>query len=265
MKNIRFYNEDAVYQSDKQHFSSLGGGAVVAYSNDTDAVNYWKPQVIVGTATSKFTTALGGDSYTFTSPNFRVQYTGDTLTNLAWVFVQKDDLILIDKWTVDTSNVTNISYMFFNCVSLISLNLSDWNTSVVTDMRQMFVNCQSLFLINFSNWDTANVTDMSSIFVGCTSLTSLDISSFDFTNVLNIVSMFYGCSSLADLQFGTNLKLSLDLNFCPLTHTSALSVLNGLATITTTQTITFKATTYSTLTAAEIKTATDKGWTITSA
>ena len=102
-------------------------------------------------------------------------------------------------------------------------------------------------------------------FAFCYSLTSLNISSFNLSAVTNVDNMFNECSSLTDLQFGTNLKVSLDLSDSPLTHTSALSVLNGLATITTSQSITFKASTYSTLTAAEIKTATDKGWAITSA
>ena len=143
--------------------------------------------MIVGTALNEFTTYLGGDSYSFTSPNFKVIYSGDTLTSLADAFSYQGGLTSLDKFTVNTNNVTSMN------------------------------------------------------------------------------SMFDGCYSLTDLKFGTNLKVSLSLSDSPLTHASALSVLNGLAAITTSKTITFKTATYSTLTAAEIKTATDKGWTIRSA
>ena len=144
--------------------------------------------MIAGTASEEFTpTDYTFSGYTFTSPNFKVNYTGNTLTNLVGAFSDQTGLTSINKFTIDTNNVTSMN------------------------------------------------------------------------------SMFDGCYSLTDLKFGTNLKVSLSLSDSPLTHTSALSVLNGLATITTSKTINFKATTYSTLTAAEIKTATDKGWTITSA
>ena len=145
------------------------------------------------------------------------------------------------------------------------LDLSNFDTNKVTNMDGMFYGCYSLASLDLSNFNTSNVTNMNGIFQECSSLTSLDLSSFDTSNVTYMGWMFQGCKSLTDLKFGKNLKLSLDLQWNPLTHTSALSVLNGLAAITTSKTITFKATTYSTLTAAEIKTATDKGWTITSA
>src|SRR5574344_1163618 len=112
MKNIRFYNEDAAYQTDKQHFSSLGGGAVVAYANDTDKTYYYEPNLIVGTASKEFTpTEYAFSGYTFTSPKFRVRYSGDALTSLSNAFNEKSSLASIDKWTVDTSNVTDISVM----------------------------------------------------------------------------------------------------------------------------------------------------------
>ena len=245
----------------------------------------------MGTAYSDFTATLGGDSYTFTSPNFRVRYSGDALTSLSNAFNEKSSLASIDKWTVDTSNVTDMTAMFQWCTSLASLGLGNFNTSAVYNMRYMFIGCSSLTSLDLSSFDTSKVTNMRSMFKSCLSLTelnisgfntnavynmrymlcdcyslaSLDVSSFNLSAVTDVGDMFNECSSLTDLQFGTNLKVSLDLSDCPLTHTSALSVLNGLATITDGQTITFKATTYSTLTAAEIKTATDKGWTITSA
>ena len=385
---------------------ALSGGAVVAYSNETDTVNYWKPQVIVGTATKDGYCYFGNDQYAVTSPNFRIQYTGDTLTSITAGFGVYSILSSLTKWTIDLTNITNfsgcfnsfqgssldlsnwnlpnasaITYCFVND-TMDYLNLSGWNAPLCKNTSQMFSysninylnlsntnvlvhyqtftdltanticlsgatikNCASLFYtanhiknINLENADTSSVTswlsfcasseieslnlknvilkgnlremmyeshslsdinldgtntdeatDFTMMFYGCSSLISLDLSNFNTDNVTAMTNCFYycsslasldisswnlkngaymfngGCSSLADLKFGYGLKEYINVSDCPLTHTSALSVLNGLATITTTQTITFKATTYSTLTAAEIKDATDKGWAITSA
>ena len=171
---------------------------------------------------------------------------------------------ILDLSSFDTSAITDMSGMFNGCKSLNYLDLSSFDTSNVTYMISMFDGCKSLTSLDLSSFNTSAVTDMSGMFGLCSSLTSLDKFTVNTNNVTSMNSMFDGCYSLTDLKFGTNLKVSLSLSDSPLTHASALSVLNGLAAITTSKTITFKATTYSTLTAAEIKTATDKGWTITS-
>ena len=191
------------------------------------------------------------------------------VTNMRSMFNYCTSLASLDLSSFDTSNVTTMDWMFQWCSALTSLDVSSFNTSNVTNMENMFGNWHlspvTTSITGLSTWNTSKVTNMNSMFQYQRNIQFLDISNFDFSNVTDVDDMFYECSSLTDLQFGKNLKLTLYLGSCPLTHTSALSVLNGLATITTTQAITFKATTYSTLTAAEIKTATDKGWTITSA
>ena len=63
----------------------------------------------------------------------------------------------------------------------------------------------------------------------------------------------------------TGISTSIDLQSSPLTHDSAMALMNGLNTVTGTKTITFKSTTYETLTEAEIAAATAKGWTVKSA
>ena len=188
------------------------------------------------------------------------------VTNMRHAFSRCKSLEHINLARLNTSNVINLACIFRNCYHLKELDVNSFDTSKATDMSRMFDNCSLLASLDLSNFNTSNVTNMRLMFAQCYELHSLDISSFDFSNVDNSFDFaFNHCSSLTDLQFGTNCKQTLYMYESPLTHESALSAINGLATITTSQSITFKASTYSTLTAAEIKTATDKGWTITSA
>ena len=64
------------------------------------------------------------------------------------------------------------------------------------------------------------------------------------------------CNSLV------NLKLSLDLSNCPLTHESANFVINELAEVKDHQVLTFSNETYEALIESEIKSAEAKNWRI---
>lgn len=77
--------------------------------------------------------------------------------------------------------------------------------------------------------------------------------------------MFSFCSKLTTITGPiTGISTSIDLQHSPLTHDSAMVLMNGLNTVTETKTITFKSTTYETLTEVEIAAATAKGWTVAS-
>ena len=78
--------------------------------------------------------------------------------------------------------------------------------------------------------------------------------------------MFDACYALTTITGPiTGISVNIDLGSSPLTHDSAMVLMNGLNTVTGTKTITFKSTTYGTLTEAEIAAATAKGWTVKSA
>lgn len=171
-------------------------------------------------------------------------------------------LISLNLSNFDTSNVTDMNYMFFECKKLASLDLSSFNTSKVTDMKEMFGYCRKLNHLDLSSFDTSNVTNMSWMFENCKSLKALDISSFNFTNVKNVIDMFYYCFSLTDLKFGKNLKISIDLSDCPLTHESVLSVIDGLAEVEEQQTLWLNCKNYDQLTDEDISFANSKNWKI---
>lgn len=90
----------------------------------------------------------------------------------------------------------------------------------------------------------------------------LDLSRFDFSHVEDSYNMFKGWAYLTDLKFGKSMKKSLNFRHCPLTHESALSVIDGLAKVEEQQVLTFSKKTYDTLSLEDIKKAIDKNWMI---
>ena len=213
------------------------------------------------------------------------------VTNMKKMFHDCNNLQTLDLSNFDTSKVTKLSDMFSMCESLTPINLSNFDTSNVTNMDFLFQNCTSLTSLDLSNFDTSNCTNMESMFSGCKALTSLDLSNFDTSKVTNMRYLFYNCYSLETLNLNFNTtavtnmgsmfyycsglttvtgvfegtKVDLDLHFSPLTNASAMVFINGLANVEETKTITFKSTTYNTLTEEQIAVATSKGWTVISA
>lgn len=214
------------------------------------------------------------------------------MTNMSGVFRSCSGLTSLDVSNFNTSNVTTMSGVFNGCSGLTSLNLSGWDTSSVTNMGYMFGNCSGLTSLDVSNFDTSKVTNMGGVFSFCSGLTSLDVSNFNTSKVTSMNGMFSSCSGLTSLNLSgwnlskvtgvdnmflycsnlntitgpiTGISTNIDLGYSPLTHDSAMVFMNGLNTVTETETITFKSTTYETLTEAEIAAATAKGWTVQSA
>lgn len=181
----------------------------------------------------------------------------------------------------DTQNVLTMSDMFKGCTNLISVPL--FNTSKVSGMSNMFKGCSNLTSI--PAFDTSNVSYMNGMFYGCSSITT--IPAFDTSGVYNMENMFYGCSnltsipeldaslvgyhgeaadnmfygctSLTDCGGFKNLLYDIDLRYSPLTHESAMNIINKVA-MTNGHAITFSKVTYNTLSAEDIKIATDKHW-----
>ena len=211
------------------------------------------------------------------------------VTNMNQLFYQcyKLTSLNISEW--ETGQVTNMNSMFQECEALVSLDLSDWDTSSVTNMSSMFKNCSSLTSLNVSGWGNSNSIDMGNMFYDCKVLVELDLSTWNFTNVSNIDYIFRDMTSLTDLDAsGITLANTTDVfnfayqstnltNFVSfknistvvtatylnnLTVNSIMSIINNLATVTTTQTLQLGATNLAKLTEDQVAIAVNKGWTV---
>lgn len=145
----------------------------------------------------------------------------------------------------DFSNVTDLSYMFSTCSNLTSV--PKINTSNITDMSAMFPYCYRLTSIPEFNASNVKYNGIGSTFKSCESLT--DVGGFT-----NLGMAFSGPSSVY-VQFDD----------CPLTHLSALNIINNVYNLNNNLNyygiakISFSGVT---LSEDDIAIATNKAWTI---
>ena len=131
---------------------------------------------------------------------------------------------------IDTRNVTDISYMFYYCGSITSIPLL--NTSNAKNMRSMFYDCSRL-----------------------TSVPALDAS-----NATSLSYMFGYCPNIEYIHMH-GMKVSFDISASrKFTREALVEILNNLATVTTSPTLTMGYTNLAKLTDADKAIATGKGW-----
>lgn len=173
---------------------------------------------------------------------------------------------------IDCSGLTqsgNFSSSFYGCSCIEELNfinLPDY--AIVADsMFSLAPNIipDKLKTVSFSpKFKLSNAT---LLFNGRISLEEV-IGELDFSGItaVNVQSNpFNGCTSLAEIRF-TKESIKYNLSFTQssqLSDESIQSILDGLATVSSTQTLAFNSAVYAKLTEEQKQSATDKGWTIT--
>ena len=111
--------------------------------------------------------------------------------------------------------------------------------------------------------DMVDMQNLYNCFRDCTSLTSLTLPAGFGQSATRFVECFRSCTSLTTITGNPNFKVSVSFVDCNrLTHDSLMVIINGLQTVTTTQTLTLGTTNLAKLTDEEKKVATDKGWTL---
>lgn len=156
----------------------------------------------------------------------------------------------------DTENVINMDNTFGYCHNLI--NIPQLNTSNVNSMSQLCYECSNITTIPLL--DTSKVTTLVNAFNGCLKLVA--IPALDVSKVSNMTYTFYHCSSLKSILM-TGMKVKFDISASTQFEESDLvTILNNLATVTTTQTLTMGATNLAKLTDEDKAIATNKGWTL---
>lgn len=197
------------------------------------------------------------------------------VTTMGNMFQDCKSLTSLDVSSFNTSKVKDypsFAYMFNNCNSLKALDLSTFDfsntyASSYVGLYGMFRDCKSLKTIKLPSTVTFNNSgiSMGQMFYNCNSLTSLDLSNWDTSKVIDMGNMFFDCSKLSNLTLGTDWASnssisSFDLSYSPLTHDSAIDVINKLATRSNSPVITFSNQVG--LYQSEIDVATNKGWSV---
>lgn len=193
--------------------------------------------------------------------NFKTPNVTNMHQMFSWGSTGSPRYTTLDLTSFDTSKVTDMGNMFYLNQNLQSIDLSSFNTSRVTDMSYMFCGC-ALISLDVSNFNVSRVTDFNGAFMMNHALTTLNLSGWNITTS-KCSEMFNECESLTTVLGPiTGIKFYLDLHYSPLTNASAMVFINGLAEVTEAKTITFKKTTYDTLTPEQIAVATSKGWNV---
>lgn len=169
--------------------------------------------------------------------------------------------------TETTKSNVNISNCFQYCTSLTfgsdMLGSLVEKASNITGLFAGCTNLKSATAATIGEW-TINAKSTSTMFYNCSSL--VQIPCLDMTKVtISTSSMFTGCTSLQLLYKGglKNLSTSTDLSSCTaLTHDSLVDLLNVIATVNTSRTLTLGSTNLAKLTDEEKAIATGKGWTL---
>ena len=188
---------------------------------------------------------------------------GQNATNLAQCFANCEALKYIALPAGFGQNATNSYGCFSYCQALTSLTLPDGFGQNATNLDRCFEQCIFLNSITFPDGFGQNATSFYWFFYNCYNLNSLHLPTGFGQASTNNVMMFYYCSGLTTITGNPNFKVSLELSPCQnLTHDSIMVVINGLQTVTETQTLKLGETNLAKLTDEEKQIATDKGWTL---
>lgn len=198
------------------------------------------------------------------------------------------DITPLERWNV--SNVDNLSSAFQNCVSLEDISaIYTWNPVLNTGLNNFFNGCTSLSEVDLSNWHAPVLNRCSSLIAGCSKVTKLNVSNLITSQNTRINSMVTNCGSLKELNLSncnfssvsdnsvftncTSLTTLVgpfynwksqysEIQNCPLSVESCVTLFEGLVNDGTKRTLTIKSSSYSQLSSEQIAIATAKGWSI---
>ena len=199
-----------------------------------------------------------------------IQTGGSEPTNPRAVFAYdtSTSIVVQNTLVVDMIAADNLEYCFYNCSNLTSISLPDGFGRTAVKIGGCFSGCTSLTSLTLPDGFGQNATMLVAraivgCFYNCKKLESLHLPSGFGQKATNLGNCFYNCTSLTTITGNPNFKVSLNLSYSKnLTHDSIMVVINGLQTVTETQTLTLGSTNLAKLTDEEKQIATNKGWTL---
>lgn len=164
--------------------------------------------------------------------------------------------------------------------------VADVSQNTVTGLMDLFKECRNLKKVIF-NANIGNMSTLNSTFKSCTSLTTLDLSDMKAESLERLMSTFMGCWSLTNIKFPkckkitfandafsgctslatikldstTVISTSISFSDSPLTHDSALAIINALDADNP-GTLTLNSAVKDALTDEDKAIITNKGWTL---
>lgn len=188
---------------------------------------------------------------------------GQNATTLYQCFANCSSLTSLTLPTGFGQNATNINRCFYYNDKLASLTIHDGFGQNATDFSYCFYMLRALTTLTLPAGCGSNATNLDTCFSYCSGLTTLHLPDGFGQNVTKTTRCFYNCTSLTNITGNPNFKVSFDLSKSTnLTHDSIMVIINGLQTVTTTQTLKLGSTNIAKLTEEEQQVATGKGWTL---
>lgn len=160
---------------------------------------------------------------------------------------------------IDFSNIVSISRICDSCTKLVGSVIVDFSKQRA--LTAIFNWCSHVNSIEFKN-GTSNANDVKKLLRYCRELET--VKGLDFSKVeaaVNLTEAFSNCNSLQTIEFFKDecVKVSFSLGDSPLlTEQSKTNIINALATVTTSPTLTLNSKV--TLTDEQIETINSKGW-----
>lgn len=198
-----------------------------------------------------------------------IQSGGSEPTNPRAVFAydMSTSIVVPNTLVVDMLVVDDLEHCFYNCTALTSISFPEGFGRTAVNIGGCFASCTSLKSLVLPDGFGQNATvftyKWNGCFQNCNQLESLHLPSGFGQKANSLANCFYKCTALKTITGNPNFKVSLNLSYSEnLTHDSLMVVINGLQTVTTTQTLTLGSTNLAKLTEADKKIATDKGWTL---
>lgn len=168
---------------------------------------------------------------------------------------------VVDVSCFDTSECTSFKGVFNNTTALFT-NLSKLDTHNVTTMYGCFMRCMGTPTLNLSGWDTSSLTDISDMLHSSKVVTLIvNMGLSNCTKIGGIAAWDWYLAKIRGKMY--NIKVSLSFTDNSLDKESAKIIIDGLATVSTKQTLRFSTYTGPLLTDEQKAEATAKGWTLT--
>lgn len=167
------------------------------------------------------------------------------------------------------SKKTGTESLFLDCNTLVDVTVIHDGGVIPTSMYRMYYcpNGTNKVMKKFTlEMDTSQVKNFSQAFSHIQNTTDgvEIVGELDFTSATNVSNVFQASTGLTEIRFKKNtLSLSTSLQYCgKLSADSIQSIIDGLATVETSQTLTFHADVKAKLTEAQISQITSKNWTL---